>query len=309
VAGASDAGTGHNQDVPRSAVPPSAERGRGSAGTGHTDVPRSAEPASAERGRGSAGTGHTERELQERWRAVLPGREDEAAERRLAQGAAFYRSGRVAGLRLAPGRLSASVQGARATPYHVEVLVEPLDDHAWREVVGAIASELRLAAGLLAGRWPDGLLATLAERGIDLVGDPSALDVRCPCGEADRPCAHIVALWEAVAARIENDPFALLHLRGRGRQRLLADLAAARPGHGGPGAARVGVGARAAERGATAPVPRGELDVASRRRPDPGAAALRLLGDPPGWTGAGSAYETFAPLIEAAAREAERIMR
>ena len=130
-----------------------------------------------------------------------------------------------------------------------------------------------------------------------------------PCGEADRPCAHLVALWEAAAARIEADPFALLHLRGRGRQRFLADLSAARRAQGTAREDRITLDALPVERWTRAQASLEDLEVAPPPRPDVTAGPLRLLGDPPGWAGTVSAHEAFAPPVEAAARYAERVAR
>jgi uncharacterized Zn finger protein len=249
-------------------------------------------------------------ELTGGWAGLLPGTaRGDALHRRRAQGGAFYRSGRVAGLRVGPGRLTASVQGARATPYHVEVLVPVLGDAAWSAAVRAIASELRFAAALLAERWPAGLLAELAAHGVELLPDARELDVRCPCGEAERPCAHLVALWAAATDRFQTDPFALLQLRGRGRQRLLAELSGARGARRTGPHTRLPLHALPAADWTRAPAPLEDLDVAFPRRPEVTAAPLRLLGDPPGWTGTASAVEVFAPLVTAAAAHAEQVLR
>ncbi len=46
---------------------------------------------------------------------------------------------------------------------------------------------------------------------------------------------HAAGVWLAAAERIAADPFALLRVRGRGRERLLAEVAATRgPRSGAP---------------------------------------------------------------------------
>ena len=249
--------------------------------------------------------------LRDRWHGLLPtgaDERDDLAARRAAQGRAFYRSGRVTGLRVGPGRLSASVQGARATPYHVEAMIPVLAAASWTRLVTVVAAEVRFAAALLAGRLPDALLERLDEEGVHLLGDGARVDARCPCGEAGRPCAHVAALWEAAADRFTEDPFALLQLRGRGRQRLLADLSAARPGAGAGRRTRIALDELSPARWERADADLSDIAVAPSARPDVKAAPLRLLGDPPGWKGAQTAYASFAPLLAAAAEQAEALL-
>lgn len=233
----------------------------------------------------------------ERWRGLLR-REDGAG--RFNQGRAFQRSGRVAPVRIEPGRLSGRVQGSRPTPYQVEALLDPLDEDAWHTVTAVVAGQVRFAAGLLAGQVTDGLVEALDGAGVDLFGSPGGIDARCPCGEAARPCAHVVALWEQAAERFRDDPFALFALRGRGRQKLLADLLALRRRHEEPPST---IAAAALEVGGWT---RAQESLEGMRLPRDGSGAdpLRLLGDPPGWAGPASAEELFRPVVEEAARRA-----
>jgi uncharacterized Zn finger protein len=68
-----------------------------------------------------------------------------------------------------------------------------------------------------------------------------ALD--CTCPDQAVPCKHLAAVCYVLAERFDADPFAMLALRGRDRETLLADLRARRanagpaPAHGIPLAA------------------------------------------------------------------------
>jgi uncharacterized Zn finger protein len=240
-----------------------------------------------------------------RWEELLGGSDGDP--RRFNQGRAFQRSGRVSGVRVDAGRLVGQVQGSRATPYLVEVMLPVLDDASWRTVVEVIAGQVRHAARLLAGQQPEGLEDDLEARGIALFGEREALDARCACGEADRPCAHVIALWEDVAERLAGDPFALLRLRGRGRERLLAELGTARRREG---AAEVGLdpATLSASGWTRAPRDAADLEIGAPGRPETPAGPLRLLGDPPGWAGNVSAWDLFRPAIVRAAGRARRLL-
>lgn len=241
----------------------------------------------------------------QRWRAAV----DDAApdaQRRAIRGRSYARAGRVTQLRVLPGVLVGRVQGSRATPYGVEVEVPPLDEAAWEAVADAAAGQLRHSAALLAGQAPEGLEVELSAEGIVLIPERSELATTCPCSDRSTICAHVVALWEAAAAQLAEDPFLVFALRGRGRARLLADLAERR-----------GRGPRNEE---PPTMPIAELDAAHwltaassdpddvvlpegvpPRRPAP---RLALRGDPAGWAGAAGAWDLLAPLVEVAGRRA-----
>lgn len=240
------------------------------------------------------------------WRELL-GEPEPADVRRFNQGRAFQRSGRVASVRVDAGRLVGQVQGARATPFLVEVMLPVLDEEGWRTFLEQVGGQVRHAARLLAGHPPDGLEAELREQGVELIGRPEDVDARCACGEAHRPCAHVVALWADVADRIEDDPFVLLRLRGRGRERLLAELAATRRSLSGA-EGREGMDPSAIDpatwaRSLAAP---DDLEMPLLPEPVTPAGPLKLLGDPPGWAGNVGAWDLFRPHVEEAADAARR---
>lgn len=234
-------------------------------------------------------------EWSRRWTTALTDAPGDIA-RRSRQGQALARSGRVNDVRASAGRLSGSVQGTRATPYVVEIGLPVLDERAWARVAEVIASQVRHSARLLAGQAPDGLAAELEAAGVRLFPSLDELDVDCACGQG--LCAHAAAVWHAAGEQLAEDPFLLLVLRGRGRQRVLDDVA----GRRGSVATPPGDGLDPA----TLPVAgwwdaRGPLEaggVEGSAPPRVPAPALRALGDPAGWAGGVSAYDLFRPLVE-----------
>jgi len=238
------------------------------------------------------------------WRELLaPG--NPRAAREVAQGTAHHRSGRVTDLRVATGALWARVQGHRATPRTVEMEVAVLDEEDWRCVIELLAGQLRHSARLLAGLQPEGLVEELADRGVRLLPTPEDVETTCGCGRA-QPCAHAAAVWEAATARIDEDPFTLLRLRGRGRERLLAEVAAARGEPAGDAPFRP-LSELAVEGWGRARSPLEELHLPQPERAAPAARALRVLGNPPGWPGGPDADDLFGPLVDRAAQWARRL--
>ncbi len=233
----------------------------------------------------------------DRWDERVRGLLDDSSPQtalRVSRGRAYARSGRVTHLRALTGVLAARVQGSRATPLGVEVTAPPLSDAEWDRAVAAVAAQVRHSARLLAGQVPDGLEEELAAAGIALFPRPSALSGDCGCDDPLRPCAHIAAVVEHTADEVAADPFVLLRWRGRGRERLLAELAVARRGEADDGTQPV----RALEGRDWTRSPVAITEDLELAAAEP---ALERLGDPPGWAGGVSARDLFTPLVEGAA--------
>jgi uncharacterized Zn finger protein len=228
----------------------------------------------------------------DRWRGLL----DDAGPLRLNRGRGYERAGRVTDLRALPGALSARVQGSRATPYVVEVGLPTLAEHEWTRVVARVAEQARHAARLLACQPPDGLEEELERDGVRLFPHPAEVVTTCGCDDPTPVCKHVVAVLEVAARRLDDDPFLLLRLRGRGRERFLADLTIARSARRGPVAAGLAVPELAGQRwtDARGPLPERDAEVEA-------GEPLTELGDPPGWAGGVSAADLFGPLIDRAA--------
>lgn len=233
-----------------------------------------------------------------RWRDLLAA-DGERQARAIAQGRAYHRSGRVTDLQVGTGRLSGRVQGRQATPRAVEIGVTVLGEREWSAVGSVLAGQLRHSARLLAGLQPDGLTEELAAAGVNLLPTRDEVETTCGCGRP-QPCPHVAAVWEAATERIDEDPFTLLRLRGRGRERLLADLAAGRAGSSDQTGVPIGELDTSGWTAARAPLE--ELHLPAPALREGAAGALRLLGDPPGWPRGPSADELMAPLVERAAR-------
>ena len=243
----------------------------------------------------------------QRWAEII---DDGTAQvvRRLMQGRNLLRSGRVTGLQIGRGSVSASVQGFSATPLAVEVTLPVLNDAQWATIVEALSAQVRHRARLLAGQVPDGIDSQLDAAGLSLFVDRSELEMTCRCGDDVVPCMHAAGVWLAAAEEIDRDPFALLRVRGRGRERLLAESAAVRS----RGVASAPAGIALADLPPDAWVhARRDVDDLVPPPPSPprtAAGPLRLLGDPPGWAGGVSAGDLFAPLVERGARWAAALL-
>ena len=231
---------------------------------------------------------------------------DDAKERRIRQSRATASSGRVQAFSATPGRLTARVQGGRPTPYLVAVDVPQLSGEEWETLITLLAEQVRLCARLLAGQEPEEFIDLARERGVDLI--PNIADVTFMAGHGpDEEVPTVgVAVWAAMGQALRHDPYPLLRVRGRGRERLLHEISVARGRHdtpdGIPLSALSPVGWTRA-RGVMEAVDFPSPTLASRQAP-----SLAALGDPPGWAGAMDAVHLFGATIETASHEAARLL-
>jgi uncharacterized Zn finger protein len=157
---------------------------------------------------------------------------------RLQRGRSYARRGQVIEFSLGTGKVTARVQGSRPQPYNVSITVLPLTSAQWREVGSRLASQALFRARLLAGEMPAEIEEVFAACGTPLFPRSSAdLDMRCSCPDWGVPCKHLAAVCYVLAESFDDDPFAMLAWRGKGRDELLAALRGKSPGSAGsPGA-------------------------------------------------------------------------
>jgi uncharacterized Zn finger protein len=163
-----------------------------------------------------------ERWWSERWWAVM---ESIGVTRRLERGKRYARAERVYDLVIAPGLVSADVQGSRYEPYHVEIGIDAFTDEEWHEAVKALASQALFSAKLLGGEMPENIEEAFSGVGLSLFPrSPEELTMACSCPDEVVPCKHIVALHYVLADRLDANPFSLFEWRGRSRGRILREL-------------------------------------------------------------------------------------
>jgi hypothetical protein len=86
-----------------------------------------------------------------RWLNVLEGY---GIGSRLQRGRSYGRGGQVLNIEVAPGRVSARVQGSQRTPYQISITIQPLKDDDWERVLDAISQQAIFAAQLLDETMP-----------------------------------------------------------------------------------------------------------------------------------------------------------
>jgi uncharacterized Zn finger protein len=186
----------------------------------------------------------------ERWVAAL---ERLITPARLLRGRAYARSGQVLSLSEESGTVLAQVQGSRRTPYRVTIGLVPLDDAAWERVFAELARRPDLAASLLAGEMPRDIDEPFAQARASLFPTaPDHLRLDCSCPDKVTVCKHIVATCYLLGEQLDEDPFLLLRLRGRGQDEVLAGLRRSTGGWAGGASASEPTAASASDESATA---------------------------------------------------------
>ncbi|MFD6284851.1 SWIM zinc finger family protein [Streptomyces sp. NPDC060205] len=203
-----------------------------------------------------AGGGFAETWWGNAWVAALEEMALDAA--RLGRGKAYAGEGHVDAVTVTPGLVLAYVHGSRPRPYRVQIRMRTLPDDDWERFLDAAAERPAHIAALLDKELPQ----TLADCGVELLPGPGDLVPRCSCPDSGHPCKHAAALCYQTARLLDEDPFVLLLLRGRGERELLDELSrrnatlAARSARAAEEPALPGVPAReAVERRVRAPLP------------------------------------------------------
>ncbi|WP_455567391.1 SWIM zinc finger family protein [Streptomyces bottropensis] len=157
---------------------------------------------------------------------------------RLARGRGYADKGRVDAITVTPGLVLAYVHGSRARPYRVQLRLRTLDDDEWDRFLDAAAEQPAHIAALLDKELPQTLAGPgpgpgpgagagatpRSGRGVRLLPGPGELEPRCSCPDFGHPCKHAAALCYQTARLLDEDPFVLLLLRGRGERELLDAL-------------------------------------------------------------------------------------
>ncbi|MCX4515448.1 SWF or SNF family helicase [Streptomyces sp. NBC_01619] len=157
-------------------------------------------------------------------RAWLKALEDTALEsEQLKKGRRQARDGAVGAVSVRPGRITAVVRDRDGTAYRSDVLLQELTGDEWHRFLDMAVDRAGHIAALLDREMPPHLVEDAADAGVELLPGIGDLEPECTC-EAWDLCPHTAALCYQVARLLDQDPFVLLLLRGRGERRLLDAL-------------------------------------------------------------------------------------
>ncbi len=239
-----------------------------------------------------------------RWIAVL---ESFNIGARLGRGRSYARKGQVTAINIAPGKVTAKVQGSMPKPYAVTIQIPKLDAKDWEKLIQELNAQAVFAAKLLAGEMPQDIETAFTKAGLSLF--PKSLkeiQTECSCPDYSNPCKHIAAVYYLLGEEFDRDPFLLFRLRGGDREMVCGRLSApgAKP-HAAesapePVAAPEPLPSEATAFWASPPLP---ADLCGDvRLPPVSAAGPKRLGGFPFWRGTDRFLDALAPTYSAAAQ-------
>ena len=141
----------------------------------------------------------------------------------LKKGRLHARQGAVGAVSVRPGRITAVVRDRDGTAYRSDVLLQALGEQEWERFLDMATDRAGHIAALLDRDMPPHLVEDAAAAGVELLPGIGDLEPECTC-EAWDHCPHTAALCYQVARLLDQDPFVLLLMRGRGERRLLDEL-------------------------------------------------------------------------------------
>jgi len=141
---------------------------------------------------------------------------------RLARGRTAARQGRVFPITIEPGRAEADVESSDGDSSLAELQVRTFSDDEWQRLIEVIVAKVDHLAALVDGELDPRLVEDAAAVGVQLLPHGGEIAASCACPDRASPCTHAAALCYQVADQLDADPFALLRLRGRTREQVLA---------------------------------------------------------------------------------------
>lgn len=227
---------------------------------------------------------------------------------RLQRARSYARGGQVLDLDIAPGIVTAAVQGSRAKPYTVHIRVQELGREAAKRLRKELEKTPYFLAKLMTREMPQEIETMFSAARIALFPSrASELHTACSCPDWSNPCKHIAAVYYLIGEEFDRDPFLIFRLRGIDTAALLEGLApheeesedAAAEGQAEGGAPALVRGAAAPESFWEGSRPEVDLSAGLEQSRLP-AAILRALGNLPFWRGEEPLAEALAQAYSAA---------
>ncbi len=132
---------------------------------------------------------------------------------RIGRGRSYVRHGAVADLKIEKGIVTALVQGTRAAPYSVQIVIKPLKKGSWKEMTKACEGRINSLNELTEGKFPKELGDVFTKQKNGLFPCPGEISFSCSCPDWASMCKHVAAVLYGIGARFDEDPTLFFLLR------------------------------------------------------------------------------------------------
>lgn len=134
-------------------------------------------------------------------------------ENRIARGKSYVRNGSVIDLKIEPGKVTAKVQGRRATPYSITIKISRLQEEKIDAIMDRCGRKLESLEQLVSGTFPDDMKEIFMEKG-GLFPSPMEISFDCTCPDWAMMCKHVAAVLYGIGVRFDRNPLLFFELRG-----------------------------------------------------------------------------------------------
>jgi len=142
-------------------------------------------------------------------------------ENRIARGKSYVRNNMVLDLKITKGKVMAKVQGSRAKPYDVEILIDALSIEKWEHVTTLCNNSIDSLEQLIEGKFPKELEVLFKEKKYGIFPSPKEIHFDCSCPDWASMCKHVAAVLYGIGARLDSNPMLFFELRDIDSQELV----------------------------------------------------------------------------------------
>jgi uncharacterized Zn finger protein len=144
---------------------------------------------------------------------------------RLPRGRTYVRNGSVIDLGIERGKVQALVSGSRV--YTVSIGIKTLARPLWKRIKQSCGRSIASLLDLLQGRFDQGIMERLTNRGEGLFPQPHEIEMDCSCPDWADMCKHVAAVLYGIGARLDSAPELLFTLRNVDHLELISHAVAA----------------------------------------------------------------------------------
>lgn len=132
---------------------------------------------------------------------------------RIARGKSYVRSNTVLDLKITKGIVDAKVQGSRAKPYDIRIMIDPLSNEKWEQIIAICNHRIDSLEQLIEGKFPKELEVLFTDKKYGLFPTPKEIHFSCSCPDWASMCKHVAAVLYGVGARLDANPMLFFDLR------------------------------------------------------------------------------------------------